>query len=64
VHSRTVRRAFLVGFDPVTGRDFSHRKDLIMRRLEALVSVFAIECLDETVLDNHVHLILRNRPDI
>ena len=64
VCSRTVRRAFLVGFDRRTGRDFSHRKELLERRLEALVGVFAVECLDHTVLDNHFHAILRNRPDL
>ena len=64
VYSRTVRRAFLVGYDPVTGRDFSYRKDLLLQRLKDLVSVFAVECLDETILDNHFHAILRNRPDL
>ena len=64
VWSRTVRRAFLTGVDPQTGVDYSYRKELIERRLEALASVFAIDCCDFTVLDNHLHLILRNRPDI
>ena len=64
VCSRTVRRAFLTGFDRQTGIDYSHRKVLLERRLEALVSVFGIECLDHTVLDNHFHAILRNRPDL
>jgi REP element-mobilizing transposase RayT len=64
VWTRTVRRAFLTGVDPQTGVDYSYRKELIERRLEALSSVFAIDCADFTVLDNHLHLILRNRPDI
>jgi len=64
IWSRTVRRAFLTGFDPQTGVNYSYRKELIERRLEALASVFAIDCCDFTVLDNHLHLILRNRPDI
>jgi len=64
VWSRTARRAFLTGVDPRTGIDYSYRKEQIERRLEALVSVFAVECLDHAVLDNHFHAILRNRPDI
>ena len=61
---RTVRRAFLIGKDPVTGRDYSHRKDVFEKRLELLLSLFSIECLDSAALDNHIHLIVRNRPDL
>ncbi|HND56090.1 MAG TPA: hypothetical protein PLV92_26925, partial [Pirellulaceae bacterium] len=64
VTSRTVRRAFLTGVDPQTGLDYSYRKRQIERRLEALASVFAIDVLDHSVLDNHFDAILRNRPDI
>ena len=64
VWTRTARRAFLLGEDQATRRDFNHRKELIRRRIEDLCSVYAVECCDHTVLDNHLHLILRNRPDI
>ena len=59
-----MRRAFLCGFDPVSGKNFDHRKDWLQRRLEALAAAFAIEVLDFALLDNHIHLILRNRPDV
>jgi REP element-mobilizing transposase RayT len=54
----------LTGRDPQTRKDWSHRKELIRLRIEVLASVFAIDVCDHTVLDNHLHLILRNRPDI
>jgi len=61
---RCVRRAFLAGVDHATGNDYSHRKEWIRRRMEALASVFAADVLSYAVMSNHIHLILRNRPDI
>ena len=63
IWTRCARRAFLAGLDLVTGLDFSHRKDWITLRLEELAKIFAVECCDDAVMDNHLHLILRNRPD-
>jgi len=64
IWSRVTQREFLLGRDPKTGRSYCHRKKLIRKRLEALVSIFAVECLDRSILDNHFHQILRNRPDL
>ena len=61
---RCVRRAFLAGVDPVSGKDFSFRREWIRRRMEALASVFGIDVLTYAVMSNHLHLILRNRPDV
>jgi hypothetical protein len=61
---RCVRRAFLAGLDRVTGKDYGFRREWIRRRMEALASAFAVDVLSYAVLSNHMHLILRNRPDV
>ncbi len=38
--ARGVRRAFLYGFDPITGRNFSYRKAWLIQRLQRLASIF------------------------
>jgi hypothetical protein len=51
--SRCVRRAFLCG----EGRQ--HRKQWIQDRLQQLVDIFAVDCAGFSVMDNHLHLLLR-----
>lgn len=62
--TRCVRRACLYGFDPVSGKDFSHRKIWIIDRLRHLAAIFAIDVCAYSVMQTHYHTILRTRPDI
>lgn len=61
---RCVRRAFLAGIDEKSGKDYSFRREWIRRRLEALASVFGIDVLTYAIMSNHLHVILRNQPDV
>ncbi len=61
---RCVRRAFLAGPDEKTKTDYSYRRQWIRQKLEALASCYAIDILNYAILSNHVHLVIRNRPDV
>jgi REP element-mobilizing transposase RayT len=64
VYNRTVRHAYLQGIDKFTGKDFSHRKLIMEKRIQFLAGVFSIDVCGFAILSNHFHLILRIRPDI
>ena len=62
--SRCVQRSCLCGFDPLTKRDFSYRRGWAENLLAYLAGVFAVDVGNYNLLSNHVHNILRTRPDI
>lgn len=62
--NRCVRQGYLCGFDTSTGINYEHRRDWLRGRIEALASIFAIEVGSFAILENHFHVLVRNRPDI
>lgn len=64
VMNRTVRRCFLLGNDPLTGKNFDHRKLWLEIELKRLAAQFGVDLLCHAILSNHFHLILRSRPDL
>jgi len=61
---RVVRRAFLCGVDSLSGMSYDHRRSWIRDGLESLAGLFGVEIAAFAVLSNHLHVILRNRPDV
>ena len=64
VMNRTVRRCFLMGRDPLTRKNYDHRKAWMELELEHLAKYFSIDLLCYAILSNHFHLLLRSRPDV
>jgi len=64
VMNRTVRRCFLLGDDAVTGKNYDHRKIWIDEQLIHQAKHFGIDLLCQAIMSNHLHLVLRSRPDV
>ena len=64
VIQRCVRRCFLMGNDPDSGKNFDHRKQWLEDRLRRFAAYFGIDLLTFCILSNHFHLVLRSRPDV
>jgi hypothetical protein len=62
--NRCVRRCFLCGHDPLTGKNYEHRKQWLEDRLRELAGLFGIDVIAFAILSNHFHVVLRNRPDV
>jgi hypothetical protein len=62
--NRCVQRAWLWGRDPVSGTDYTYRREVIEEVERRLAGLFAIDIGFHAELANHLHLILRTRPEL
>ena len=62
--NRCVRRSFLCGKDPLSGKDYEHRRQWIQDRMQFLAGQFGVDVLGFSIMSNHIHIVIRNRPDI
>jgi REP element-mobilizing transposase RayT len=60
--SRCVRRGWLCGIDPISGKDYSHRKKWLIDRMFHLARYFAVEIDAFAVLSSHFHLVVYYDP--
>jgi len=51
--SRCVRRSFLCEEDPVTGKNFDHRKQWLVDRIKTLGDIFSLNVCAYAAMSNH-----------
>jgi len=61
---RTVRRAFLCGYDHYSQTDYEHRRQWLEDKLHFVASAFAIKLCAYAVMSNHYHVVLHVRIDL
>ncbi len=64
ITDRCVRRAFLCGKDSATRKSFDYRRQWLHDRLAKLIGYFLVDVVGFSMMGNHMHVILRNRPDL
>lgn len=62
ITTRTTRRSWLFGIDPLTGRNHNHRKDVLINRLKHLTKYFSVKIMGYSIMSNHFHLVARYDP--
>ena len=57
VMNRVVGRCYLFGDDPVSGKNYDHRKVMIENQLQRFARAFGIDLLGFAIMSNHFHWI-------
>lgn len=57
VLNRTVRLCFLLGNDPISGKNFDHRRQWMVSELGHIAKGFGIDLLGFAILSNYFHLL-------
>lgn len=63
-YNKFVRDLYMLGKDARLGEDFGHRQTWMIGMQETLAGLFAIDIVGNATMDNHIHCLLRNRPDV
>ncbi|MEZ5599226.1 MAG: transposase [Pseudomonadales bacterium] len=61
--SRCVRRSFLCGRDPLTKRNYNHRKAWLKERMYELGRYFSVDLYAYSIMDNHFHMVVYYDPN-
>ena len=64
IWNRVVRRALLCGIDPLSKKNFDYRRDWVADQERLLARLFGIDIGFHAEMANHIHLVVRTRPDI
>ena len=59
-----MRRCFLLGDDPLTGKNYDHRKQWVEKLLEHQAKYFGIDLLCFSLMSKHIHQVLKSQPEI
>ncbi len=63
IASRCVRRAYLLGTEPRSGRNHDHRKTVFLDRLKLLARHFTVNVMAYATMSNHFHLVVYYDPN-
>ena len=61
--SRCVRRSLLCGIDPLTKKNFEHRREWIKNKIYTLSQVYCIDICAYAIMSNHYHLVVHINRD-
>ncbi|NKB99208.1 MAG: transposase [Pseudomonadales bacterium] len=62
--SRCVRQSWLCGINRATRKNYTHRKDWLLKRLEQLGEAFSLDIYAYAIMSNHFHLVVRYDPRV